>query len=159
MQYWKDTCDRGYGESCKNIGGVHFHNKQMDQAKTFLKKACDECKKPYPAACVMLSDVYNDGSDDSNTDNLAESLKYAEKACDIGVLDGCKKLYKHYKSMPHANEMQALKYADKGCDLHSIAGCKVLYDYYSGMAEDDAKEKAKIYKDKIKGISGNIKYI
>lgn len=145
MSMAKKACDAKNATGCKILGELAWSLSEMKdivkdikvrRAKAYegmnkYKKACDLGSSE---ACLNLSVMFLYEPGEFIAKDLAKSIKYSKKACDLDEGNGCNSLGNRYKEGEGVkqNKKTAFKYYEKACDLGVGTSC-----YQVGMLYDE----------------------
>lgn len=118
--------------------------RDVDAARKYLAKACE---MESPEACFALGRAY-----DSIVGEAKESIPYYERACELGVIEGCNNaaVYLSKYGNPSEGELaRAISVYKKLCDNDIPLGCHNLgLSYYNGtgVAKNEERGRSLIQK-------------
>jgi TPR repeat protein len=145
----QEACDKGYGQSCGNLGysysqGV-FIEKNIKLAKKYLKKGCD---LDSGFSCSNLAYVYrhqDSNFDQLDKDNVAYLEKILKKSCDLKSAQGCYQLgslYKMNKGWTLTSKIGlASEYLKKGCSYGFKMSCEDLDELTKKLNKQEEDRK------------------
>lgn len=140
-QVSQNACNSGNLQDCIALADLYLEEKNSLKAIEVLVAACE---KKSGEACVKLSNIYDSGNGVEKSQYLF--LGYAQKACEMGNMDGCYDLgVKYYRGegeLIKKDIAKAFQLFNKACVGGNQKGCNNV---------------AVIYNNGENGISRNVK--
>jgi len=141
-QFYQTACEGGELRGCYGLGTLYESGDgSMEQAVSFYDSACEA---EYAPACSRLGDLYLRGNEvlDRNRDL---GMRYIERGCDAGDMDGCVLLGQMYEGTYRGGRVVALnltlavKLYSQACESDDVSGCYELATLFltgKGVAPD-----------------------